>query len=127
MKRIDLLIHPAQWEEARSVLEGLAARVTLREVRSFGRTPPKREVFRGSAYLLELSTELELTILVEDALVESAVHALERVGQSGELVISTVEGMLPLPRLLHEVQRVQRSPQANREQQEADPPHQHGH
>ena len=42
MKRIDTLIHRTQWEEARAILETLSVPVTLREVRTFGRTPPRR-------------------------------------------------------------------------------------
>lgn len=94
MKRIDTLIHPLLWDDARSVLETLGARVTLREVRTFGRTPPKREVYRGSAYYLDVTPELELTVLVEDALVESTILALETIGQQGEIVVSSVDGIV---------------------------------
>lgn len=54
MKRIDTLIHPLFWDEARAVLETLGVRVTLREVRTFGRNPPRREVYRGSTYFLDI-------------------------------------------------------------------------
>jgi len=94
MKRIDTLIRPALWEEARAVLETLGVRVTLREVRTFGRTPPKREVYRGSAYFLDVSPELELTILVEDAMVESTILALESIGREGEIMVSSVDGIV---------------------------------
>ena len=94
MKRIDTLIHPPLWDEARTVLETLGARVTLREVRTFGRTPPKREVYRGSAYFLDVTPELELTVIVEDALVESTVLALETIGRQGEILVSSVDGIV---------------------------------
>jgi nitrogen regulatory protein PII len=94
MKRIDTLIHPLLWDDARAVLQTLGARVTLREVRTFGRTPPKREVYRGSAYFLDVTPELELTVLVEDSLVESTVLALETVGQKGEVIVSSVDGIV---------------------------------
>jgi len=94
MKRIDTVIHPPIWDEARAVLETLGARATLREVRTFGRTPPKREVYRGSAYFLDVTPELELTILVEDALVESTLLALETIGRQGEILVSSVDGIV---------------------------------
>jgi nitrogen regulatory protein PII len=94
MKRIDTLIHPLLWDDARSVLQTLGARVTLREVRTFGRTPPKREVYRGSAYFTDVTPELELTVLVEDNLVESTILALETVGQKGEVIVSSVDGVV---------------------------------
>jgi nitrogen regulatory protein PII len=94
MKRIDTLIHPPLWDEARGVLQTLGARVTLREVRTFGRTPPKREVYRGSAYYSDVAPELELTILVEDALVESTILALETIGRQGEILVCSVDGIV---------------------------------
>jgi nitrogen regulatory protein PII len=94
MKKIDTLIHPLLWDDARAVLQTLGARVTLREVRTFGRTPPKREVYRGSAYFTDVTPELELTVLVEDNLVESTILALETVGQKGEVIVSSVDGIV---------------------------------
>jgi nitrogen regulatory protein P-II 1 len=94
MKRIDTLIHPPLWDEARAVLETLGAGVTLREVRTFGRTPPKREVYRGSAYFLDVTPQLELTVLVEDAQVESTILALETIGRQGEILVSSVDGIV---------------------------------
>ena len=91
MKRIDTLIHPTLWDDAHAVLETLGARVTLREVKTFGRTPPKREVYRGSAYVRDIAPELELTIFVEDALLEATVLALEGVGRKGEIFVSSVD------------------------------------
>ncbi|HWZ93181.1 MAG TPA: P-II family nitrogen regulator [Polyangiaceae bacterium] len=94
MKRIDTLIQPALWDEAHAALETLGARVTVREVRTFGRVPPKREVYRGSAYFLDFSPQLELSVLVEDALVESTVLALETVGSEVEIQISSVDAII---------------------------------
>ena len=96
MKRIDTLIQPALWDEAHAVLETLGARVTVREVKTFGHVPPRREVYRGSAYFLDFSPQLELTILVEDAQVESTVSALETIGREGEILISSVDGIIRL-------------------------------
>jgi nitrogen regulatory protein P-II 1 len=94
MKRIETLIHPPLWDDARAVLETLGARVTLREVRTFGRTPPKREVYRGTAYFLDVAPELELTIMVEDALVENTIAALETIGSEGEILVSSVDAIV---------------------------------
>jgi nitrogen regulatory protein PII len=94
MKRIETLIHPNLWDDARAVLETLGASVTLREVKTFGRSLPKREVYRGSAYVVDISAELELTILVEDAFVESTILALETIEGKGEIVVSSVDAIV---------------------------------
>ena len=92
MKRIDTLIHTQQWEEVRTVLETLGVPVTLREVKTFGRTPPRREVYRGTAYFSDVTPELELTAIVEAAQVEGTLAALESVLQGGDIVVSAVIG-----------------------------------
>ena len=94
MKRIETLIHPNLLDDARAVLDTLGASVTLREVKTFGRSLPKREVYRGSAYVVDISAELELTILVEDALVESTILALETIGPKGEILVSSVDAIV---------------------------------
>ena len=94
MKKIDALIQPALWEEAHAALATLGVRVTVREVRTFGRVPPKREVYRGSAYFLNLTPQLELSVLVEDALVEKTTEVLETVVREGEIVVSAVDGIV---------------------------------
>ena len=75
MKRIDTLIHPLLWDDARAVLQTL-------------------EVYRGSAYFMDVNPELELTVLVEDNLVESTILALETVGQKGEVIVSSVDAIV---------------------------------
>ena len=94
MKKIDTLIHPLSWDNARIALERLGLRVTLREVRTFGYAPPKREVYRGSAYVQDLCPELELSAIVEDDRVEATLAALARIGQTGEVSVSTVDGLV---------------------------------
>ncbi len=96
MKKIDTLIQPSSWDEARAAFESLGIRATLREVRTFGHFTPKREVYRGSAYVQDLCPELELSAIVEDERVEATVAALARIGQKGELSISSVEGVVRL-------------------------------
>src|SRR4051794_31724942 len=93
MKRIDTVIKPSLWQETRAIFEALGVRATLREVQTFGRVPPRREVYRGSAYFVDLSAELELTALVEDDRVENAVLALEGIGPSAEILVSSVESV----------------------------------
>ncbi len=96
MKKIDTLIHPHSWDEARATLESLGIRVTLREVRTFGYAPPKREVYRGSAYVQDLCPELELSAIVEDERVEATLAALAHIGQKGDASVSSVDGLVHL-------------------------------
>jgi nitrogen regulatory protein PII len=91
MKKIDTIIHPQAWDQTRAALETLHVPATLREVKTFGRTAPKREVYRGSVYMLETTPELELSVLVQDELLESTLAALEEANRDAEILVTPVE------------------------------------
>ena len=94
MKKINALIRPLQWEEARGALETLGVSATLREVRTFGHLPARREVYRGSAYFLDTATELELTMVVQDELLESTLIALQDATTDAEIFVTSVERVI---------------------------------
>jgi nitrogen regulatory protein PII len=98
MKKINALIRPLQWEDARAALETLGVSAALREVRTFGHLPARREVYRGSAYFLDTATELELTMLVQDELLESTLSALEGATIDAEIVVTSVERVIGVKR-----------------------------
>jgi nitrogen regulatory protein PII len=91
MKKIETVICPHHWDATREVLGTLGVAATLREVKTFGRVPPRREVYRGSPYSVDTSTELELTMLVEDELLESTISAVNRATGGAEILVTGVE------------------------------------
>ncbi len=91
MKRIDTLIHPIHWEQARTLFEALDVPVTLREVKTYGRTPPRREVYRGTAYYSNVTPELEITVIVAEDRVEQTLAILEPLTHGNEILVCTVE------------------------------------
>ena len=92
MKRIDTLIHAAHWEAASALFASLNVPVTLREVKTFGRSPPRRGVYRGTAYHSNVTPELEITAVVSEAQLEQILGALQPLAQGDEIFVSTVEG-----------------------------------
>ena len=94
MKKIETVIHPHLWPQARAAFETLGVRATLREVQTFGRTPPRRDVYRGSPYVVELTPELELATVVGDEQAESVILALENLGGTVEILVSSVEDVV---------------------------------
>jgi nitrogen regulatory protein PII len=92
MKKIEALIHPAQWDDLRPVLESLAVPVTLREVKTFGRTPLRREVYRGTAYYVNVTPALELSAIVEEHQLEATLAVLESQALGCEVLVFSVEG-----------------------------------
>ena len=91
MKKIETIICPQNWDSMRAELRTLGVSATLREVRVFGRTPPKREVYRGSPYTVDTTVELELTMLVRDELLESTISSLRRATGEADILVTPVE------------------------------------
>ena len=94
MNKVDILLRPAFWDRARAALSTLGRHATLREVRTFGRVPARREVYRGSAYALELTPELELTVQVDNEQLESTVAALADIDPEAEILVSHIESIV---------------------------------
>ncbi len=97
MKRIDATIKPHCLDEVKERLRdvGIDA-MTISEVKGFGRTAGHREVFRGSAYVVEFVSKVRLEILVEDAMVRQVVSAIAEAARTGKvgdgkIVISTID------------------------------------
>jgi len=91
MKKIETFISPVSWEPMHAALAKLGVSGTLRQVKTFGRTPPRREVYRGSAYMQETSNELELSLTVEDELLDATLAAIAPAIGDAEVLVSSVQ------------------------------------
>ncbi len=88
MKRVEAIIRPHKLDEVKAALgEAGAQGMTVTEVRGFGRTGGKREVYRGSAYVVDFVPKVKLTVLVHDNAVGAVIEAIlssARTGQIGD-------------------------------------------
>lgn len=91
MKKIETFIQPVYWDQMHAALAKLGVSGTLRQVKTFGRTAPRREVYRGSAYMLETSAELELSLTVEDELLDATLAAIATATGDAEVIVSSVQ------------------------------------
>jgi nitrogen regulatory protein P-II 1 len=97
MKKIDATIKPHCLDEVKERLRdvGIDA-MTISEVKGFGRTAGHREVYRGSAYVVDFVSKVRLEILVEDAMVRQVVSVIAQAARTGKIgdgkiVISTID------------------------------------
>ena len=90
MKKIETFIHPVYWNQTHAALDKLGVAGTLRQVKTFGRTPPRREVYRGSAYVLDTTNELELALTVQDELLDATLAAIEEAAGNAEIIVTSV-------------------------------------
>jgi nitrogen regulatory protein P-II 1 len=86
MKRIEAIIKSFKLDEVKDRLYQVGARgMTVSEVRGFGRTGGKREVYRGSTYTVDFVPKIRIQIVVDDEMVQPIVDAILVSARTGEI------------------------------------------
>lgn len=86
MKKIEAIIKPFKLDEVKAALADVGVKgMTLSEVKGFGRTGGKREVYRGSAYVVDFVPKVKLEIVVADELTNDVVEAIMKAAQTGRI------------------------------------------
>jgi nitrogen regulatory protein P-II 1 len=86
MKKIEAIIKPHKLEEVRDRLrESGITGMTVYEVKGFGRTGGKTEVYRGSAYAVDFVPKVRIEIVVRDAAVAELVQVLASAAKTGKI------------------------------------------
>jgi nitrogen regulatory protein P-II 1 len=86
MKRIEAIIKSFKLDEVKDRLYQVGARgMTVSEVRGFGRTGGKREVYRGSSYTVDFVPKVRIQIVVDDDVVQPIVDAILASARTGEI------------------------------------------
>src|SRR5215471_9348907 len=86
MKKIEAIIKPFKLDEVKDRLREVGvAGMTVYEVKGFGRTGGKQEVFRGSAYVVDFVPKVRLEIVVKDSLVNDVVEAIAATSRTGKI------------------------------------------
>jgi nitrogen regulatory protein P-II 1 len=97
MKKIEAIIKPHRLDEVMDRLrQAGVAGMTVSDVKGFGRTAGHREVFRGSAYVVEFVPKVRIEILVKDRILRDVVGLIAdtaRTGKigDGKIFVSTVD------------------------------------
>jgi nitrogen regulatory protein P-II 1 len=86
MKRIEAMIRPAKLDEVKDALSDVGiSGMTISETKGFGRTGGKREVYRGSAYVVDFVPKVKIEIVAPDGIVETIVEAIQRTAGTGKI------------------------------------------
>jgi nitrogen regulatory protein P-II 1 len=86
MKQIEAIIRPSKLDEVKEALAEIGVKgMTVSEVKGFGRTGGRREVYRGSAYVVDFLPKVKVQIVVSDELVGDALSAIERAAKTGKI------------------------------------------
>ncbi len=86
MKRIEAVIRPSKLDEVKEALAEVGIKgMTLSEVKGFGRTGGRREVYRGSAYVVDFTPKVMIEIVANDDLVTTILEAIQTVAKTGKI------------------------------------------
>jgi len=86
MKKVEAIIKPFKLDEVKDALSEVGVQgMTVSEVKGFGRTGGKKEVYRGSAYVVDFVPKVKIEVVVPDALVVAVLEAIEKAAKTGRI------------------------------------------
>ncbi len=86
MKKVEAIIKPFKLDDAKNALSEIGVQgMTVTEVKGFGRTGGKAEVYRGSAYDVDFVPKVKLEIIVKDDLVHQVIEAIAGAAKTGRI------------------------------------------
>jgi nitrogen regulatory protein P-II 1 len=86
MKRVEAIIKPFKLDEVKEGLAEIGVKgLTVTEVKGFGRTGGRKEVYRGSAYFVDFVPKVRVEVVVSADLVGSIIDVIERTARTGKI------------------------------------------
>ena len=86
MKKVEAIVKPSKLDEVKAALGEIGVQgMTVTEVKGFGRTGGKKEVYRGSAYVVDFVPKVKLEIIVKDELVLQVIDTIARSAKTGKI------------------------------------------
>jgi nitrogen regulatory protein P-II 1 len=86
MKKVQAIIKPHKLDEVRDRLREIGVSgMTVYEVKGFGRTGGKTEVYRGSAYVVDFVPKAQIEVVVKDGMVADVVDAIIATAKTGKI------------------------------------------
>jgi nitrogen regulatory protein P-II 1 len=86
MNMIVAIIRPSKLDEVKDALAAVGvAGMTVTEVKGFGRTGGKTEVYRGSAYVVDFMPKVRIDVVVPSGMVREVVEAVVRSAKTGKI------------------------------------------
>jgi nitrogen regulatory protein P-II 1 len=85
-KRIEAIVRPQKFDDVLEALHELGIPgITVTEVKGFGRSAGKHEIYRGSAYVVDFVPKLKLELVVLEALAPQIVDIIAAHARTGKI------------------------------------------
>src|SRR5947199_8621281 len=86
MKKVEAIIKPFKLDEVKERLAEIGVHgMTVTEVKGFGRTGGKKEVYRGSAYVVDFVPKVKVEIIAKDDMVHQIIKAIQGASRTGSI------------------------------------------
>ncbi|MCP4393606.1 MAG: P-II family nitrogen regulator [Alphaproteobacteria bacterium] len=86
MKKIEAMIKPFKLDDVKDALHEVGAYgITITEVKGFGRQKGHTELYRGAEYVVDFLPKLKVEVVVDDAMLERTVEAIEIACKTGRI------------------------------------------
>jgi nitrogen regulatory protein P-II 1 len=86
MKKIEAIIKPHKLDDVKDRLRQIGVSgMTVYEVKGFGRTGGKTEVYRGSSYVVDFVPKARIEVVVKDSVVNDVVQAIAATAKTGKI------------------------------------------
>ena len=86
MKKIEAFIKPFKLDDVVEALsEAGVEGISITEVRGFGRQKGRTEIYRGAEYVVDFLPKIKLEVIVNEALVNSAIDAIKNSAHTGKV------------------------------------------
>lgn len=86
MKKVEAIVRPFKLDELKQSISDVGVQgMTVSEVKGFGRTRGKKEVYRGSAYLVEFVPKVKVEVVVPDEMVSQVVELMSTAARTGKV------------------------------------------
>jgi len=86
MKKVEAIIKPFKLDEVKDALGQLGIQgMTVSEVKGFGRTGGKKEVYRGSAYVVDFVPKVKVEVVVSDSMIGQVIETILKAAKTGRI------------------------------------------
>jgi nitrogen regulatory protein P-II 1 len=86
VKKVEAIIKPFKLDEVKESLSEIGVQgMTVTEVKGFGRTGGKKEVYRGSAYVVDFVPKVKIEVVVADSMLRQVVDAITNAAKTGRI------------------------------------------
>jgi nitrogen regulatory protein P-II 1 len=86
MKKVEAIIKPFKLDEVKEALHEVGIQgITVTEAKGFGRQKGHTELYRGAEYVVDFLPKVKIEVVMDDALVERAVEAIQQAAHTGRI------------------------------------------